>query len=177
MFDLLIKFILDQITSIIPIAVIHQYQGGVRYRFGRYEKVLKPGWHFKFPYIQTVAVINTVDTTMQLSTQSLITEDNKQFILKGSVGYRIIDTNKYFNNIYDALDAIADRASIILREQALGLSSDEIKDLDVIEVDGLTIQDLLQEKVKDYGFEIIFFKLITVAEGRSYRIYHEALNL
>jgi regulator of protease activity HflC (stomatin/prohibitin superfamily) len=172
MFDKLIQFLLEQINNIIPIATIHQYQNGVLYKFGKYAKTLNPGWHFKFPYINTYSRINTVDTTMLLPAISVTTNDNKQFIVRGSIGYRIIDVAAYFNNVYDAVNALSDRGCVILRETAMYMNSQEFRETDLNSI----VYPILQNLVEKYGIELIYFSLISLTEGRSYRIFHESIS-
>src|SRR3972149_1822799 len=103
--DRLIDFILGQLQKIIPIVVVHQYQNAALYTYGRYTKILKPGWHFKFPYINTVAFENVIDTTILLPAQSVRSVNGEEFIIRGVVGYKVIKVDKYFNNVYDVKSA------------------------------------------------------------------------
>jgi regulator of protease activity HflC (stomatin/prohibitin superfamily) len=173
MFDKLIDFILGQIRSIVPIATIHVYQGGCMYTFGKRPRPLLPGWYFKFPYINTCAVDNVVDTTMLLPAQSLQTKDNRQIIVKGSIGFKVIDFLKFFNNVYDTKSALSDRANVIIKELVITNNFDSISDL----VFDISLAAKLQSQVKKYGIKVQYAALIDITESRSFRLFNETATL
>lgn len=173
MLDKLIDFILGQIRNIVPIAAIHQYQGGCMYTFGKHPRALPPGWYFKFPYINTVAVDNVVDTTILLPAQSVITKDNKQIIVKGSVGFKVINFVKFFNNVYDTKSALSDRTNVIIKELISANNFDSIRD----SIFDAAILSILQRQVSKYGIKVQYACLIDITESRSFRLFNENAEL
>jgi regulator of protease activity HflC (stomatin/prohibitin superfamily) len=173
MFDRLIDFILSQITHLVPIATIHEYQGGVMYRFGRYRRSLTPGWYFKFPYINTYARDTVVDTTILLPAQSVTTKDRKLIVVKGSVGFRITDFSLYFNKVYDTKSAISDRCCVLIKDLAVINTAAMIRS-DKFDI---TLTQLLQEQVDQYGIDIQYAALIDITESTSYRLFNEKAEL
>jgi regulator of protease activity HflC (stomatin/prohibitin superfamily) len=173
MFDKLIEFFLNQINNIIPIAIIHQYQGGCMYTFGKNAKQLGPGWHFKIPYIQTFARDLVVDTTNETPAQSVITADNIEIIIKGSIGFKIVDVIKYFNNVYDTKSALIDRGLIVIKEIVSCLDFNLVEENVLKEI----LKDRLQEQVEKYGIEIQYFALSNITKGRSFRLFNESSSI
>jgi membrane protease subunit HflC len=175
MFDKLIDFILNQIKNIIPFVIIFQFQNGVRYTFGRKSKVLKPGIHFKFPYVQTVLSDNVVDTTMVLPAQSVITSDGKELIVKGVVGFSIENIEDFYNKVYDTRSAISDKTCIIIRNT---ISVNEFETC-ITNVGGINdaLTEDTQSEVAQYGIKINFVALIDLTESPSFRLFNETLQL
>lgn len=172
MFDKLIQFLLNQINNIIPIATIHQYQGGCMYTFGKHPRALVPGWHFKIPYFNTYSRDNVVDTTNETPAQSVITGDNIEIIVKGSIGFKVIDYVKYFNKVYDTKSAIMDRGMVTIKETIAYLDFEFIKETDLKEI----LKEKLQEQVEKYGIEIQYFALSNITRGRSFRLFNEGTS-
>jgi regulator of protease activity HflC (stomatin/prohibitin superfamily) len=175
MFDKLIDFVLNQINNIIPFVFIMQFQTGVKYRCGKYIKVLESGPHWKFPYIETVLKDNTVDTTMLLPAQSIVTEDLIEVVVKTTVGYTVVDIDKFFNKVYDSKSALADRSCVIVRNT---IAANEYK---LIQSDPISFNESLteqvQDEVKEYGIKINFVALIDFTKSRSYRLFNEQTSL
>lgn len=171
MFDKLIDFVLNQINNIIPFVIIFTFQNGVKYRFGKYTKTLKPGIHFKLPYIDTILHENTVDTTMLLPAQSIITDDKIEVVTKATVGYAIYDISKFYNNVYDSKSALSDRSCVIIRNT---IASNSLED---ILLDPLGFNDVLTEQVQkevdDYGIRVNFVALVDFTRSRSFRFFNE----
>jgi len=168
MVDKLIDFILNQIKNIIPFTIILQFNNGVKYRFGKYVRTLTPGIYFKFPYLETILQENSVDTTILLPALSI---DN--LVLRASIGYKIRDMGKYYNNVYDTKSAISDLGCVVLRLACIVNDKSVINDVDF----GGYLCKLLQKEVNPYGIKIKFFELIEFSESRSYKLFNENVRL
>jgi len=116
---------------------------------------------------------SAVDTTLLLPAQSVVTQDNKAVVLRGSVGYRITDIGKYFNNVYDTKSAISDNACLMIRQVCSIKTFEDIKDIDL----GVSFRKLLQKQVTPYGIKINFVGLVDITESRSYRLFNENIKL
>ena len=73
MFDKLIDFFIDIIDKVIPFYIIKQYQQGVLFRAGKYNKLSQPGIYCKIPFIDDVEIYPVVTTTLTLPVQSIVT--------------------------------------------------------------------------------------------------------
>lgn len=169
--DKFFQIIMEQINNLIPIVIILKFQKGVRYTFGKYSKILDPGIHFKFPYLQIVLKDNVVDTTTILPTQSIITEDKKEVIVKAVIGYCIRDIGKFYNKVYDTKSAVLDIAQVVVKSNINANKFDDIC------TDPITFGDLLkselQKQVGKYGIKINFISLTDFTASRSYRLFNE----
>lgn len=169
----LVQWVLDQINKLIPIVAVHQFQNAVLYEFGRFKKVLYPGWHFKIPYINTIVHENVVDTTVLLPAQSVRSQEGTELLVRGVVGYRVVDVNKYLNNVYDTKSAISDNAFVLIRDICALSSVSFIEDVELKEI----LKAGLQNDVKDYGVIINFIALGEISRGRTYKFFNENIKL
>jgi len=171
MFDKLIDFIINQINNIIPLVIILKFQKGVRYTFGKHSKILNPGIHFKFSYLQTVLRDNIVDTTTSLPAQSVITIDKKEVVVKSVIGYRISNIDKFFNKVYDTKSAILDITSAEIKDS---VNANKYNDIckDPINF-GELLKNEVQKKVGKYGIHINFISLTDFTVCSSFRLFNE----
>jgi len=168
MFDKLFDFIISQINKIVPVVIIFQYEGGARYRFGKYVKTLTPGIYFKIPYLDTILHEGYVDTTILLPALSI-----NGLVVRASIGYRMSDMGKYYNNVCDTKSAISDLGCVVLRQSCLINTKDDMDNLEY----GDYLLEQLQARVDEYGITINFFELIELTESRSYKLFNETVRL
>jgi regulator of protease activity HflC (stomatin/prohibitin superfamily) len=171
--DKLIDFIIQQINELIPFYFVYEYQGGARFFCGRYKGELKPGLSWKIPWLHTMMRENIIDTTMLLASQSVVSNDKVELVVRGSIGYKIIDVPKYFLNVYDTKSALGDNAMVTIKDTISLCSYEQISDMDIQNV----LEQDLRSKVDKYGIEINFFTLTDCTKGRSYRLFNESINL
>lgn len=173
MFDKLIELIKTYIEHLLPFAIIYQFQKGVRMRFGRVVgKQLMPGIYLKIPIFDVIMTDKAVETTMTLPAQSILTDDGIEVVVKGVVGYVVVDMKKFFCNVWDTRDAISDKACIVIKEFIAG------NDMDVCscpDFDGLLTVHT-QKRVRQYGIKVLYVALTDITKSRSYRLFNENIT-
>lgn len=168
MLDKLIEFILNQINNIVPFTIIFQFNNGARYRFGKYVRTLHPGIYFKIPYFEKILQENSVDTTILLPALSI-----NKLVVRASIGYRIDDMGKYYNNVCDTKSAISDIGCIILHEYCILNDKEYLNRIGF----GDELKASLQDQVNNYGIKINFFELVEISESRSFKLFNESVRL
>lgn len=166
--DRIFDFLISQINKIVPIVIIYQYENGARYRNGKYVRTLMPGLFFKIPYLETILHESAVDTTILLPALSI-----NKLVIRATIGWKIIDMGKYYNNVCDTKSALSDVGCMILRQSCL-LNSKEVIDNIAF---GAVLSKLLQKEVKNYGIKINFFEIVELSESRSYKLFNENVRL
>lgn len=173
MLDKLFEFLKSQINNILPFTVVYQYNKAVRLRFGKFNQVLEPGFYWKIPYIDTIISEQSVDTTMLLPAQSVITKDRKEIVVKGCIGYKIDNIGKFICNVWDTRGALADKTCSIIKET--------ISFCDFIDCMGNNLDYVLtktiSKQVKKYGIKINFVSLVDITESKSIRLFNETGNI
>ena len=66
MFERVFDFIANFWNILRPVVVVTDFEGGVILRFGRYNREIKPGIHWKYPLADNAMIISVVTTTMAL---------------------------------------------------------------------------------------------------------------
>lgn len=75
-------------------------EGGVRLTLGNRVKLLKPGWYYYWPLIQTCRGIKVVPQMVDLRPQSVLTKDKIDVIISGGIKYKVTDAAKALLDIH-----------------------------------------------------------------------------
>jgi regulator of protease activity HflC (stomatin/prohibitin superfamily) len=169
MFDKLVDLIVNWITDILPVVIVPSYEEGILLRFGKFNKVLHPGIHFKIPFGDEVLHQHVVVTTLSLPAQSLYTLDRQNIVVKGVVKYKISDVKTFLLEVYDAQDALSDMTMSIIKNVIISIPVDKCIDP---ELDSLLTKKARVE-AKKWGVEIQQVTLTDVAPIRSYRLIND----
>ncbi|MCK9570331.1 SPFH domain-containing protein [Candidatus Pacearchaeota archaeon] len=86
-FNALLKFIPRPV-------IIRATHGGVKWRFGKWVKELKPGWHWIWPLTTDYEIIVTARQTNHQPGQALTTKDKKQVVVSVLVVFSVKDIVK-----------------------------------------------------------------------------------
>lgn len=149
-----------------PFYIIEQYNRGIQLRFGKFNKVLNPGIHFKIPFFDLVIEHEVVPTTMRLHAQSLTTKDEKNIVVEGIIKYRIADIKVFLLEVSDAVDAISDMTQAIVKTIIMERDWQECKGTDID--NKITIK--ARTEAKKWGIDIIQVTLSDMAQIRSIRL-------
>jgi regulator of protease activity HflC (stomatin/prohibitin superfamily) len=105
---------------------VNQWQEGLKFTFGRFTGVVKPGLRFILPGIQRLVRIDTRIANRDLPRQSVITADNVTATIDAVVYYRVVDPAKATLNVQDYELAVKDRAKVVLRDMVGEITLDEL---------------------------------------------------
>ncbi len=173
MFDKLIDFCISIIDHINPIFIIREYQEAVFLRNGKFKKVLSKGIHFKYPFVDEYIQQHIMLTTLTLPSQSLVTKDGKDIVIKSVVKYRIKDVKVFCLELFDSVDAISDISQGIIKEIIMDRDWDSCISNDI---DNLLTKKIRSE-VKKYGVEIEQVTLTDIAKIRTIRLINEGQSI
>ena len=96
-------------------------------RFGKFQRVAKPGLNFAIPIVEKVAYKRSLkETTIDIHPQQAITRDNVHVNLDGSVYTRVEDTFKASYGIENPEYMIAILAQSAMRKEVGNLELDEL---------------------------------------------------
>jgi len=169
MFDKLIEFLLNIIEDIMPVFFVKQYNNGILLRMGKFVRIVKPGVVFKIPFLDKIEVVTIVTTTLSVPTQSVITKDKKQLVVKSVVKYKIADVELFMLNVYDSTDAISDITQAIIKEQISLRTFEECTDNDFDN----TVTKKLRVEMKKWGIEVDRVTLTDIGQIKSLRLFNE----
>jgi regulator of protease activity HflC (stomatin/prohibitin superfamily) len=169
MFDKLIEIITHWWLQLTPVIIIRDYEEAVLLRFGKFEKLLKPGIHFKIPLFDEVIEQHVVVTTLSLDAQSLYTKDKQNIVVKGLIKYKIADVKTFLLEVYDAQDALSDMSQSIIKNVIMSMTLEECTD---IELDN-TLTKKVRVESRKWGVEVQQVTLTDIAPIRSIRLIND----
>ena len=123
-------------------------------RFGQFDKVLEPGWHFIIPFVDYVRrKVSTKQQILDVPPQSVITKDNVKILVDNVIFYKLLNARDAVYNIEDYTSGIIYSATTNIRNILGNMSLDEIlSGRDLINQDLLSIIDELTDA---YGIKIL----------------------
>lgn len=123
-------------------------------RFGQFDKVLEPGWHFIIPFVDFVRrKVSTKQQILDVPPQSVITKDNVKILVDNVIFYKLLNARDAVYNIEDYVSGIIYSATTNMRNILGNMSLDEIlSGRDSINQDLLSIID---EVTDAYGIKIL----------------------
>ena len=123
-------------------------------RFGKYDKVLEPGWHFIIPFVDFVRrKVSTKQQILDVQPQSVITKDNVKILVDNVIFYKLLNARDAVYNIEDFKSGIVYSATTNMRNILGNMTLDEIlSGRDSINQDLLCIID---EVTDAYGIKIL----------------------
>lgn len=170
MFDKLIEIISHWWLQIVPFVIVRDYEEAVLLRFGRFNKLLKPGMHAKLPFFDEVIEQHIAITTLSLDAQSLYTKDKQNIVVKAVVKYKIADVKTFLLEVYDAQDAISDMSQSIIKNVIMSMTMEECTDM---ELDN-TLTKKVRVEARKWGVEVQQVTLTDLAPIRSFRFINDS---
>ncbi|MFT7336545.1 MAG: regulator of protease activity HflC (stomatin/prohibitin superfamily), partial [Porticoccaceae bacterium] len=58
------------------IRIIFEYKRALKFRFGRYVSIMRPGFRLIIPFVETIQVVDIRVITINIVSQEVMTEDN-----------------------------------------------------------------------------------------------------
>lgn len=152
-----IFFVLFIVFLFSGIRVIYEYKRALKFRFGKYIKILKPGFRWIIPFIETLQVVDIRVITINIVSQEVMTEDNVPCSIDGVVFFKIIDPEMAVLEVEEYKFAITQLSQAALRDVCGKVELDTI--LSKREEMGKNIKNIVEVETKEWGIEIIDVKI------------------
>ncbi len=123
-----IIFIIIVIIIIIfsSIRQINEYERGVLFQFGKFKKVLNPGWNIVLPIIQSYKKIDVRTKVVDVPEQDAITKDNVSIRINAVIYYNVFDAKKTIISVENFYFAVSQLAQTTMRNAVGTVSLDEL---------------------------------------------------
>lgn len=150
-------------TAILPWCVVDHWQEAVILRFGVFNRVLPPGFHFKLPFAEQAILQSVVPTTTALRPQSVVTKDGRIVTTEAVVRWSVSDVKAFTVDIWDGQNVIIDITQ--------GAIADAVRSLD-FDAGNLTrrITSESRKALSNYGITVEAVTLTTLAPVRVVRL-------
>jgi len=132
--------------------ILREYQRGVIFFLGRFDKVKGPGLIIVIPIIQQMVRVDLRTVVMDVPSQDVISRDNVSVRVNAVIYFRVIDSQKAIINVEDYLQATSQLAQTTLRSVLGQHELDEIlANRDVLNSD---IQNILDTRTDSWGIKV-----------------------
>jgi regulator of protease activity HflC (stomatin/prohibitin superfamily) len=139
------------------IRIIFEYKRGVKFRFGKYIKILKPGFRWIIPFIETIQTVDIRVITINILSQEVMTKDNVPSSIDGVLFFKITNPEKAVLEVEEYNFAITQLAQAALRDVCGKVELDTI--LSKREEIGNNIQEIVDLETEGWGIKIMDVKI------------------
>lgn len=139
------------------IRIVFEYKRALKFRFGKYIKILEPGFRWIIPIVETVQIVDIRVITINILSQEVMTMDNVPCSIDGVVFFRINNPEKAVLEVEEYNYAIAQLSQAALRDVCGKVELDTI--LSKREEMGDNIKDNVEGETKEWGIEIVGMKI------------------
>ena len=149
-FGLLITFVVLLLAY--AIRILREYERGVVFMLGRFQKVKGPGLVIIIPFIQTMEKVDLRTIVMDVPSQDVISRDNVSVKVNAVVYFRVVDPEKAIINVEHYYEAVSQLAQTTLRSVLGKHELDEmLSERDKLNQD---IQEILDQSSDTWGIKV-----------------------
>lgn len=159
-----ILFGIIAVASLMPlpatVAINKEWEEAIILRFGRFQRLVGPGFFFKWPYIESFLKQDKRIITLDISRQEVMTKDNISVTVDAVVFVKVVNTKNSIVNIRNVWDAVMKYAQTTMRDVVGDVELDELlaRRDEVAE----KIAVIIEKETQDWGVDITSVKLQTV---------------
>ena len=153
-------FLLEYLTPVIvllaillsAIRILREYERGVIFFLGRFQKVKGPGLIIVIPIIQKMVRVDLRVITYDIPTQDLISRDNVTVRVSAVLYFRVVDPERAIIQVEQFFNATSELAQTTLRSVLGQHDLDEM--LSQREKLNADIQNILDEQTASWGIKV-----------------------
>ncbi len=105
---------------------INEYERGVKFRFGKFVKIMTPGWKIVLPIIESYRKVDIRTKAVDVPAQEAITKDNVSVQINAVIYYKLFDAAKAILAVEDFYYAVGQLAQTTMRNVVGSVSLDEL---------------------------------------------------
>lgn len=132
--------------------ILKEYERGVIFFLGRFQKVKGPGLIILIPFLQKMTKVDLRVIVMDVPTQDVISRDNVSVKVNAVIYFRIVDPEKAIIQVANVFEATSQLSQTTLRS-VLGQHEldDMLSERDKLNAD---IQDILDQRTDSWGIKV-----------------------
>jgi regulator of protease activity HflC (stomatin/prohibitin superfamily) len=142
------------------VAINKEWEEAIILRFGKFQRLVGPGFFFKWPYIETFMKQDKRIINLDIQRQEVMTKDNISVTVDAVVFVRVVNTKYSIVNIRNVWDSVMKYAQTTMRDVVGDVELDELlaRRDEVAE----KIANIVERETQEWGVDIISVKLQTV---------------
>ena len=111
---------------LISIRQISEYERGILFKFGKFKRIMEPGWNFVFPIFETYSKVDIRTKAVDVPEQDAITKDNVSIRINAVIYYKVFDASKAILAVERYQYAVGQLAQTTMRNAVGAVSLDEL---------------------------------------------------
>jgi len=142
------------------VAINKEWEEAIILRFGKFQRLVGPGFFFKWPYVETFLKQDKRIINLDISRQEVMTKDNISVTVDAVVFVKVVNTKDSLVNIRNIWDSVMKYAQTTMRDVVGDVELDELlaRRDEVAE----KIANIVERETQEWGVDIISVKLQTV---------------
>lgn len=166
---------LDKLIDVL-VSIVHWFKfwavcgaeyRGVMCRFGHPVRPLRPGWNWKFPFVEREALADVRVWADVLPAQSLRTKDGVTMVVRLMVSHQVVDPQAFLFKVYDTNNNFQDLAAGQLGSAVMAATAAEIYDGTVLK----KVRRKVVNAAKAWGLEIHNVQFVDCVEAPAARLF------
>ncbi len=114
------------IVVLCSIKQVEEYEKGVLFTFGKFSRILNPGWNIVLPVLQSYRKVDVRTKAVDVPEQDAITKDNVSVRINAVIYYNIFDASKSILAVQDYYYAVGQLAQTTMRNAVGAVTLDEL---------------------------------------------------
>ena len=123
---MIIVLVVVVIILLRSIRQVDEYERGVKFKFGKYSKIVGPGWRLVLPIIESMKKIDIRTKAVDVPEQDAITKDNVSIRINAVLYYSIFDASKVIISVENYKFAVGQLAQTTMRNAVGAVTLDEL---------------------------------------------------
>ncbi|MBO6244561.1 MAG: slipin family protein [Clostridia bacterium] len=111
---------------LISIRQVSEYERGIKFRFGKFKKIMNPGWNLVLPIIESYKKVDIRTKAVDVPEQDAITKDNVSIRINAVIYYKVFDASKAILAVERYQYAVGQLAQTTMRNAVGAVSLDEL---------------------------------------------------
>ena len=105
---------------------INEYERGILFSFGKFKKILEPGWNIVLPIIHSFKKVDIRTKAVDVPEQETITKDNVSIKINAVIYYKVFDAGKAICEVENFYYAVSQLAQHTMRNIVGSVTLDEL---------------------------------------------------
>lgn len=123
---MIIVLVVVVIILLRSIRQVDEYERGVKFKFGKYSKIVGPGWRLVLPIVESMKKIDIRTKAVDVPEQDAITKDNVSIRINAVLYYSIFDASKVIISVENYKFAVGQLAQTTMRNAVGAVTLDEL---------------------------------------------------
>lgn len=123
---MLILLLIIAVIILVSIKQVDEYERGVKFTMGKFNKTMRPGWNLVLPIFQSFKKIDIRTKAVDVPEQEAITKDNVSVRINAVIYYKVFDASRAILEVENFRYAVSQLAQTTMRNAVGSVTLDEL---------------------------------------------------